>query len=46
MGKEAGKENEGKRSRGNFLRDRTKKGGGKVKVKRTEKRKYRYERIK
>lgn len=45
MGKEAGKENEGKRSRGNFLRDRTKKGG-KVKVKRTEKRKYRYERIK
>lgn len=45
MGKEAGKENEGKRSRGNFLRDRTKKRG-KVKVKRTEKRKYRYERIK
>lgn len=42
MGKEAGK-----RSRGNFLRDRTKKEKkGKVKVKRTEKRKYRHERIK
>lgn len=27
MGKEAGKENEGERSRGNFLRDRTKKRG-------------------
>lgn len=37
MGKEAGKENEGKRSRGNFLRDRTKKGGSEGEKNREEK---------